>query len=79
MCASKRGEIKVPKNMSDEEIKAYTAGFQAGFYHMRGIILNWAVEKKHVHSSCKCSLCVMLRQVADGSYGGVNTQEGQHL
>ncbi len=62
------------EDMSEEEIKVYMAGFQAGFYHIRGIILNWAMGKE-AHTACKCSLCMVLRQIADGDYGDLKTPE----
>ena len=56
--------------MTEAEITLYTAGYKEAVYHLRSIILKWA-EAKESHQTCQCAQCRMLRQIAEGKYGGM--------
>lgn len=56
--------------MTDAEIKAYTAGYTIAMRHMRDIVLNWA-EARESHQECECSYCKILRELAEGCFGGI--------
>jgi hypothetical protein len=60
--------------MTEAEIRAYTAGYKEAVYHFRSIINNWA-EAKDIHQNCQCVQCLVLRQIAEGRYGGMGLSE----
>jgi hypothetical protein len=60
--------------MTEAEIRAYNAGYKEAVYHLRSIINNWA-ETKDIHATCQCDQCLVLRQIAEGRYGGMGLTE----
>lgn len=60
--------------MTEAEIRAYTAGYKEAVYHLRSIIHKWA-EAKESHKNCQCAQCQILRQIAEGRYGGMGVTD----
>lgn len=60
--------------MTESEIRAYTAGYKEAVYHLRSIIHKWA-ETKESHQTCTCVQCMVLREIAEGRYGGMGLND----
>ncbi|MHC1729037.1 MAG: hypothetical protein AB9866_24080 [Syntrophobacteraceae bacterium] len=57
--------------MTDEEIRAYTAGYSTALREFRSILVNWVELKNAPHQNCQCAFCLLFREIAEGKYGGM--------
>lgn len=58
--------------MTDEEIRAYTAGYSTALREFRSILVNWTELKDVPHQECRCTFCTLFRDIAEGKYGGMS-------
>ncbi len=50
------------KDVTDAEIKAYTAGYSAAMQYLQALLNRWS-EAEEPHASCTCNYCRKLREI----------------
>jgi hypothetical protein len=59
-------------NVTDAELKAYTAGYDAATKHLEALLGKWS-ESKEPHASCACDYCRKLRAIARKKFEDIRT------
>lgn len=59
--------------VTDEELRAYTAGYGAAMRYLEDLLTRW-YESKEAHASCNCDDCRKLREIVQKNSLGKNVR-----